>query len=92
MTGAGVWSLANGPDNPKATNVTIDTTVLTNETKLNWLKVEGAVGYEVVWRPTDRGVWTHYIEVGDVTTATLDIRYVLSKCLGFARLTALQQG
>lgn len=53
--------------------MTIDTTVLTNETKLNWLKVPGAVGYEVVWRPTDRAVWTHVVEVGDVATVTVDV-------------------
>lgn len=69
VTGAAVWSLAQAPDTPK--NVTIDTVQLTNDSTLNWVKVSGAKGYEVVWRPTDESVWTHYVEVGDVNTATV---------------------
>jgi len=71
VTGAAVWSLANGPESPK--NVTINTTNLTNQSTFSWLKVKGAVSYEVVWRATDQPFWTHIIPVGDVTTVTVDI-------------------
>ena len=54
-------------------NVTIVTTGLTNDSTLNWEKVRGAVGYEVVWRPTEEAFWTHLVSVGDVTTATLGV-------------------
>jgi hypothetical protein len=52
VTGAAAWSLANAPDVPK--NVTIDTTILTNNSTLFWDAVDGAVSYEVVWRPTEQ--------------------------------------
>lgn len=71
MTAAATWSLAQAPDVPK--NVTIVTTDLTNDSTLNWKKVVGAVGYDVVWRPTDEAFWTHYLEVGDVETATVGV-------------------
>ena len=62
-----------GPDSPR--NVTIDTSALTNNSKMKWNGVKGAVGYEVVWRPTDQPFWTHVIAVRNVTTAEV----VLSK-------------
>jgi hypothetical protein len=71
VNGAAAWSLANGPDSPQ--NVTIDATVLTNDSILGWVKVKGAVAYEIVWRPTDEPFWTHYIEVGDVDGARVAI-------------------
>jgi Zn-dependent M28 family amino/carboxypeptidase len=71
VTGAAMWSLANAPDVPK--NVTVDTTGLTNDSTLFWVKVKGAVKYEVVWRPTDEPFWTHYIDVGDVNSATIKL-------------------
>ncbi|KAH6680430.1 peptidase M28 [Halenospora varia] len=71
VTGAAVWSLANGPESPR--NVTVDTAALTNKSTLFWQKVLGAVEYEIVWRPTDEPFWTHVIPVGDVVTATVDI-------------------
>ncbi|KAF4637955.1 hypothetical protein G7Y89_g104 [Cudoniella acicularis] len=71
VTGAAAWSLANGPDNPG--NVTLDTSVLSNESTFSWERVSGAVGYEVLWRPTDEPFWTHVISVGDVTTVTVGI-------------------
>jgi len=67
------WSLAQAPGTPKA--VKIDTTVLTNQTTLRWTR--GAepdlAGYEVVWRESTAADWTHVVEVGDVTTATIDL-------------------
>ncbi|CAG8973441.1 hypothetical protein HYALB_00006467 [Hymenoscyphus albidus] len=71
VTGAAVWSLANGPGNPG--NVTIDTSALTNDSTLRWSKVASAVAYEIVWRPTGGAVWTHVIEVGDVTSAMVGV-------------------
>jgi hypothetical protein len=71
VNGAAAWSLANGPENPQ--NVTIDTTILTNDSILSWARAKGAVAYEVMWRPTDEPFWTHYIEVGDVTSARVPI-------------------
>lgn len=71
VTGAAAWSLANAPDRPK--NVTVDTVQLTNDSTFYWVGVLGAVGYEVVWRPTDQPFWTHVIAVGDVRTATVKI-------------------
>jgi len=71
VNAAAMWSLANAPDRPK--NVTIETTALTNDSTFFWGGVTGAIGYEVVWRPTDQPFWTHYIEVGDVRTATVKV-------------------
>ncbi|EPE29567.1 Zn-dependent exopeptidase [Glarea lozoyensis ATCC 20868] len=71
VNGAAAWSLANGPENPQ--NVTIDTTILTNDSILSWARAKGAVAYEIMWRPTDEPFWTHYIEVGDVTGARVPI-------------------
>lgn len=71
VTGAAVWSLANGPAAP--TNVTVDTTQLTNDSTFYWNKVDAAAEYEVVWRPTDQPFWTHVISVGDVVTATVPL-------------------
>ena len=69
VNGAAMWSMANAPDRPR--NVTIETTALTNDSTFFWQGVQGAIGYEVVWRPTDQPFWTHVIEVGDVRTATV---------------------
>lgn len=71
VTGAAAWSLANAPDTPK--NVTIDASVLTNNSTLLWNKVPEATGYEVVWRPTDQPFWTHVIEAGDVGKMTVGL-------------------
>ncbi|KAL3422336.1 peptidase family M28 protein [Phlyctema vagabunda] len=71
VNGAVMWSLANGPASPS--NVTIDTTQLTNDSTLFWLKAALAASYEIVWRPTNQPYWTHVIPVGDVTTATVKL-------------------
>lgn len=71
VTGAAMWSLANAPDRPG--NVSIETSGLTNDSSFRWTKVKSAVGYEIVWRPTDQPFWTHRIAVGDVDTASVKI-------------------
>jgi len=71
VTGAAIWSLANGPAPPS--DVKLNTTVLSNESQLFWTQGKGAVAAEIVWRSTDVPFWTHVVEVGDVSTATLDL-------------------
>jgi hypothetical protein len=73
VNGAALWSLAQAPGMPQG--VKIDTSVLTNDTKLLWTHGDSPslAGYEVVWRPTINPFWTHVIPVGDVSTATIDL-------------------
>ena len=73
VNGAALWSLAQGPGTPK--NVTIDTSVLTNNSTLRWEMGadESLEGYEVLWRPTDTPFWTTVIPVGLVNTATVEV-------------------
>jgi hypothetical protein len=70
---ATLWSLARAPGTP--TGATIITTQLTNDTTLRWQRgpEPDLAGYEVVWRETTAPEWTHVIEVGDVTEATIDL-------------------
>jgi hypothetical protein len=73
VNGAILWSLAQAPGTPKG--VKIDTSALTNSSTLRWTRgtEPDLAGYEVVWRETTAADWTHVIEVGDVTTATIDL-------------------
>ena len=73
VNGAALWSLANAPSPP--TNVTLNTTLLTNESQLSWIASDSTLleGYEVVWRPTNAPFWMHQIPVGLVSTATIDL-------------------
>lgn len=70
-----IWSLANAPATP--TNVTIDTSVLTNNSTFTWALPDAAEeldlisGYEVVWRATNDAFWTHAVEVGLVNKVTV---------------------
>jgi hypothetical protein len=68
-----MWSLANGPGTPK--NAKIDTSQLTNQTTLLWTRgtEPDLAGYEIVWRETTDSDWTHFINVGDVTTGKIDL-------------------
>jgi acetylornithine deacetylase/succinyl-diaminopimelate desuccinylase-like protein len=70
---ATLWSLAQGPGTPK--NVRVDTTQLTNDTTLLWDRgtEPDLAGYQVVWRETTVPRWTHVIDVGDVTSVTIDL-------------------
>ncbi|HEX4699788.1 MAG TPA: M20/M25/M40 family metallo-hydrolase [Actinomycetes bacterium] len=71
VNGAALWSLAAGPSTPK--NPGIITTNLTNETQLVWDHSADAARYDVVYRETTAPEWEHVIDVGDVTTTTVDI-------------------
>ncbi|CAM3849376.1 M20/M25/M40 family metallo-hydrolase [Kibdelosporangium persicum] len=73
VNAAALWSLANGPGTPKG--VRINTSRLTNDTDLLWQRGSepDLAGYEVVWRETTAHDWTHYIDVGDTTTARVDL-------------------
>ena len=57
------------------TGVVIVTTRLTNDTDLTWQRgpEPDLAGYEVVWRETTEPDWTHVVNVGDVTTARIDL-------------------
>ncbi|MEV4646421.1 M28 family metallopeptidase [Saccharopolyspora sp. NPDC049357] len=70
---AAIWSLAQGPGAP--TGVVVRTANLTNDTELVWERgpEPDLAGYEVVWRETTDSDWTHRIDVGDVTTAVIDL-------------------
>ncbi|GAA2520612.1 M20/M25/M40 family metallo-hydrolase [Pilimelia columellifera] len=73
VNGAALWSLARAPGTPR--EVVIDNSGLTNTTTLRWAR--GAepdlAGYEVLWRDSTASEWTHVIEVGDVTSSTIDL-------------------
>lgn len=76
VNGAALWSLAQAPGTPK--NVTLDTSVLTNNSTLAWAmgggadaEGEGLAGYEVLWRATDAPAWTNVIPVGLVDRVTV---------------------
>ncbi|MCE7006233.1 M20/M25/M40 family metallo-hydrolase [Kibdelosporangium philippinense] len=73
VNAATLWSLATGPGTPKG--VRINTSRLTNETDLLWQRGSepDLGGYEVVWRETTAHDWTHYIDVGDVAAAVIDL-------------------
>jgi hypothetical protein len=78
VNGAALWALATAPGTPK--NLQIHTTppgtlAGTNLTTLSWdaNPEPDLVGYEVVMRETTAADWTSAIDVGNVTTITLDI-------------------
>jgi hypothetical protein len=82
-----LWSLANAPGAPRGAQVR--TAQLTNDTELVWQRgtEPDLAGYEIVWRPTTAPDWTHAIEVGDVTTYTVNS----SKDNGFFGIRALDR-
>jgi len=78
VNAAALWSLATAPGTPKG--VQIHTTPPgtfsgTNLTTLSWTANPEAdlAGYEVVMRETTSADWTSALDVGNVTTVTLDI-------------------
>jgi hypothetical protein len=78
VNGAALWALATNPGTPK--NLQIHTAppagfAGTNLTTLTWAANPDPdlAGYEVVMRETTSPDWTSAINVGNVTTVTLDI-------------------
>lgn len=76
VNAAALWSLAQAPGTPR--NVTIDISVLTNNSTLTWaagsdVDDDNLSGFEVVWRPTTEAFWTHIIPVGMVNKVTVDL-------------------
>ncbi|GAB3458491.1 M20/M25/M40 family metallo-hydrolase [Actinophytocola sediminis] len=73
VNAAALWSLATAPGTPKGVRVRTDN--LTNDTVLVWQRgtEPDLAGYEVVWRETSAPEWTDVLEVGDVTTTTIDL-------------------
>jgi hypothetical protein len=78
VNGAALWALATAPGTPKNTLIHATAPVNfsgTNFTTLTWNANPEAnlAGYEVVMRETTSPDWTSAIDVGNVTTVTLDI-------------------
>ncbi|KAJ7876566.1 Zn-dependent exopeptidase [Mycena leptocephala] len=69
VNGVALWSLAQAPGTPKG--LTMDTSVLTNNSTLKWTGDPAAAGYEVLWRASQDMFWTHVIPVGKVTSTTI---------------------
>ena len=75
VSGAALWSLAEGPATPKGLELHVSPPVNfagTNQTTLTWFAAPDPdlAGYEVVWRNMDDTDWTHVIPVGTVTSIT----------------------
>src|SRR6185437_3013104 len=75
---ATVWALATNPGTPKGVEIHTNPPVNfsgTNLTSLQWNAnpESNITGYEVVMRETTMPDWTDVIEVGNVTSVTLDI-------------------
>jgi hypothetical protein len=71
---AAMYSLANAPGAPR--NATLLAGDLVNDSTLTWVapsntNMNQVKGYEIVWRPYNSPFWTHFIEVGTVTQATV---------------------
>jgi hypothetical protein len=78
VNGAALWALATAPGTPKNTQIhaTAPPNMAgINTTTLTWNRgtEPDLAGYEVVSRETTSPEWTNVIDVGDVTTVTLDI-------------------
>jgi hypothetical protein len=73
VNGAVLWSLAQAPSTPRG--VVIDTTQLTNRTTLRWTPGSDPdlAGYQVLWRETTAPDWTHVIDVGLVSSVTVEL-------------------
>lgn len=56
-------------------NVTVDSTVLDNNTRLKWIVSNDTAlaNYEIVWRATTASLWTHMLDVGKVGAVTLPL-------------------
>jgi hypothetical protein len=63
--------LASAPAAPD--NVRMLTSNLDNDSTLKWQPTAAAAAYEVIWRDTSSPVWQHTKNVGNVTSATVDV-------------------
>lgn len=70
---ATLWSLSQAPAMPR--NVTIDTTVLDNDSRIKWIVSNSTdvAGYEIVWRSTTASLWTRMLDVGKVGSVVLPL-------------------
>src|SRR5215471_12882977 len=78
VNGAALWALATNPGTPKGLQIHTTppgTLSGTNLTTLTWTAnpEPDLAGYEVVMRETTAADWTSAIDVGNVTSVTLDI-------------------
>jgi hypothetical protein len=78
VNGAALWSLATAPSTPKGLQIHTTppgTLSGTNLTTLGWTAnpEPDISGYEVVTRETTSPVWTDSMDIGNVTSITLDI-------------------
>ncbi|KAI4631012.1 hypothetical protein J4E83_002539 [Alternaria metachromatica] len=70
---ATLWSLSQAPGMPR--NVTIDTTVLDNDSRIKWIVSNSTdvASYEIVWRATTASLWTRMLDVGKVGSVVLPL-------------------
>ncbi|KAF2265910.1 putative zinc metalloprotease [Lojkania enalia] len=70
---ATLWSLSQAPGMVR--NLTLDTSALDNNCRLSWAVSgdEELQGYEVLWRSTTASLWTHVLDVGKVSSATVPL-------------------
>jgi hypothetical protein len=59
---AGLATLAWAP--PPPTQVQVDASELSNDTRLTWAPSPGATGYRVVWRRSESARWEHALDWG----------------------------
>ncbi len=73
VNAAGLASLALAPAAPL--NLRLHVTELTNQSQLSWSPNSDAelAGYRLVWRATESAVWQQAMDLGLVTTVTLDV-------------------
>lgn len=62
-------TLASGPPSPGAVKIG---GAVAPDTRLEWEKVDGAMGYKIYWRDTTSPVWQYSRYVGDVADFTLE--------------------
>ena len=71
INAAAIAALANGPAAPQ--NVKVEASTLSVDTQLEWQanSEPDLAGYEIVYRDTTEPLWSHTIDVGNVTSFTV---------------------